>query len=109
TGLHYYGARYYANKASIWLSVDPLARKFPNVTPYNFSLNNPIGLVDPDGKQPWPIFKKFGLAIRVIVSGLFRNSNNAYHGGVDIAHLGNSGQVEGAPIVATHDGTVTVS
>ena len=50
TGLAYYGARYYQNKLSLWLSVDPLATEYPNVTPYSFSNNNPIALVDPDGQ-----------------------------------------------------------
>ena len=35
-----------------WLSVDPLSREFPHVSPYNFSLNNPLNLVDPDGMAP---------------------------------------------------------
>src|SRR5690606_11687676 len=53
TGLHYYGARYYANKASIWLSVDRLAAKGPTITPYAFNHNNPVMLVDPDGNWPF--------------------------------------------------------
>jgi RHS repeat-associated protein len=52
TGLHYYGARYYQSKLSVWLSVDPWADKYPHVTPYNFVENNPIMLVDPDGNGP---------------------------------------------------------
>ncbi len=52
TGNYYYGARYYDPKLSIWLSVDPLAEQFPAWSPYNFSLNNPINLVDPDGNAP---------------------------------------------------------
>ncbi len=52
TGNYYYGARYYDPKLSIWLSVDPLAHKFPAWSPYNFSLNNPINLVDSDGRAP---------------------------------------------------------
>jgi len=35
---------------SVWLSVDPLAHKGPNITPYAFSHNNPVMLVDPDGR-----------------------------------------------------------
>jgi RHS repeat-associated protein len=54
TGRYYYGARYYDPGLSIWLSVDPLAGDFPNLTPYNFVKNNPILLVDPDGRAPGP-------------------------------------------------------
>jgi RHS repeat-associated protein len=49
TGLYYYGARYYDPKISIWLSVDPLAESFPNWNPYNYTMQNPINLVDPTG------------------------------------------------------------
>lgn len=49
TGNYYYGARYYDPKISVWLSVDPLADQRPNLTPYNFTSNNPIMRIDPDG------------------------------------------------------------
>jgi len=42
TGLYYYGARYYDPKTSVWLSVDPLAEKYPNVSPYAYAANNPV-------------------------------------------------------------------
>jgi RHS repeat-associated protein len=50
TGYSYYGARYYQSKLSMWLSVDPKAHWFPAQSPYNFSLNNPVNLEDPNGK-----------------------------------------------------------
>ncbi len=52
TGLYYYGARYYDPRVSIWLSVDPLAEKFPGVSPYAFCNNNPLYFVDPTGMAP---------------------------------------------------------
>jgi RHS repeat-associated protein len=52
TGFYYYGARYYNPKFSIWLSVDPLAESFPNWNPYNYTMQNPINLIDPDGREP---------------------------------------------------------
>ncbi|MDR6969265.1 RHS repeat-associated protein [Flavobacterium arsenatis] len=52
TGLHYFGARYYDSRSSIWLSVDPLAEKFPSWNPYNYTMQNPINLVDPTGMSP---------------------------------------------------------
>jgi RHS repeat-associated protein len=56
TGLYYYGARYYDPRVSIWLSVDPLAEKYPNVSPYVYCFNNPVLYVDPDGRDPRIIF-----------------------------------------------------
>jgi len=35
---------------SRWLSMDPLAGKYPYASPYNFGLNTPIQSYDPDGR-----------------------------------------------------------
>ena len=50
TGLYYYGARYMDPRTSVWLSVDPLTEKYPGVGSYIYCNNNPINLVDPDGR-----------------------------------------------------------
>ena len=34
-----------------WVSVDPSEKKYPNLSPYNFCNNNPIYLIDPDGRE----------------------------------------------------------
>lgn len=67
TGLYYYGARYYDPVLSNWLSVDPLASSMPKWSPYNYTFNNPVKYIDPDGRIPYPItirsfapFKTFG-------------------------------------------------
>ncbi len=49
TRLYYYGARYYDPKISLWLSVDPLAEKYPSMSPYNYVVNNPVRYIDPTG------------------------------------------------------------
>ena len=53
TGLSYSGARYYSSDLSIWLSVDPMSDKYPSLSPYAYSANNPVKLVDPDGRDIW--------------------------------------------------------
>ena len=44
-------ARHYHPALSIWLSVDPMADKYPGVSPYTYCANNPVKLVDPDGRE----------------------------------------------------------
>jgi RHS repeat-associated protein len=54
TGLYYFSARYYQPREQVWASVDEMAEKYPNYSPYAYCANNPIRLVDPDGKEPTP-------------------------------------------------------
>ena len=52
TGFSYFGARYYdSDILTGWLSVDPLADKYPNLSPYAYCAWNPVKLVDPDGRK----------------------------------------------------------
>ncbi|MDZ7741031.1 MAG: hypothetical protein U5Q03_04595 [Bacteroidota bacterium] len=37
---------------SCWISPDPLTDEYPSWSPYNYVMNNPIMLVDPDGREP---------------------------------------------------------
>ena len=57
TGNYYYGARYYDPRVSVWLSVDRLAEKYPGLSPYNFTGNNPVNLIDPNGDSLSITFK----------------------------------------------------
>ncbi|MFV0554065.1 MAG: RHS repeat domain-containing protein, partial [Mangrovibacterium sp.] len=51
TGLYYYGARYYNPRVSLWYGVDPMFDKYPAHSPYCYTMNNPVMLVDPDGRE----------------------------------------------------------
>ena len=52
TGFGYFGARYMDHELmTMWLSVDPLADKYPGISPYAYCAWNPVKLVDPDGKE----------------------------------------------------------
>lgn len=50
TGYDYFGARFYWASIGHWLSVDPLADKYPNISPYAYCAWNPITRIDPDGR-----------------------------------------------------------
>ncbi len=64
-----FGARMQDPRLGRWLSIDPLAAKYPAFSPYSFVANNPINLVDPDGREiiPSDAFKN-----NTKVSAIFR-------------------------------------
>ena len=51
TGYSYFGARYYSSDLSEWLSVDPMAAKYPSLSPYTYCADNPVKCVDPNGEE----------------------------------------------------------
>ncbi|MBR4199399.1 MAG: RHS repeat-associated core domain-containing protein [Bacteroidales bacterium] len=67
TGYYYHGARFNCSDIG-WLSVDPMADKYPSLTPYNYCAWNPIKLVDLSGMEFgdyyaqnfWGVWKKVG-------------------------------------------------
>jgi RHS repeat-associated protein len=59
-----YGARRKYSWGSIWTTVDPLAEKHPEISPYVYCGDNPMNRIDPDGRD-W--FDK----IRKLASGIF--------------------------------------
>jgi hypothetical protein len=65
--MSYYGARYYEPKTSVWISVDPLAEKYPNESPYIYCGNSPVVFIDPDGEDR--IYSASGHFIRDTGSG----------------------------------------
>jgi RHS repeat-associated protein len=48
-----YGARIYDGKLGRWMSVDPLQKKYPAFSPYNYVENNPLVYKDVDGRDKW--------------------------------------------------------
>jgi RHS repeat-associated protein len=48
-----YGFRIYNPSIGRFLSVDPLTRSYPELTPYQFASNTPIWAIDLDGLEAW--------------------------------------------------------
>ena len=46
-----FGSRIYDSRLGRWLSLDPLMKKYPDLTPYNFVVNSPIRFLEIDGKD----------------------------------------------------------
>ncbi|MCS3794848.1 RHS repeat-associated protein [Chitinophagaceae bacterium OAS944] len=46
-----FGDRIYDPRLGRWLSLDPLMAKYPGMSPYNFTANNPLLYTDGDGKD----------------------------------------------------------
>ncbi|MBQ0044559.1 MAG: RHS repeat-associated core domain-containing protein [Bacteroidales bacterium] len=53
TGWLDFGARQYDSFLGRWTTVDPLAEKYPGISPYSYCAGNPINFVDHDGKDPF--------------------------------------------------------
>ena len=80
TRLSYFGARYYdANLTTGWLSVDPMADKYPSISPYNYCAGNPVKLVDPDGQEIW-IIGEDGSRYQYKNRGLYNENGTKYNG-----------------------------
>ena len=46
-----YGTRFYDPTGVHWTTVDPMAEKYVNISPYAYAANNPILFIDRDGKE----------------------------------------------------------
>jgi RHS repeat-associated protein len=72
-----FGSRIFDPRLGRFLSIDPLQKKYPNLTPYNFTGNSPIVFVDYDGED-------FGIKIDhdaktiIIVADIYTTSKITY-------------------------------
>ncbi|MCE1189690.1 MAG: hypothetical protein LWX56_11185 [Ignavibacteria bacterium] len=81
--MHCFGTRYGAcspvrrySEPGRWMSLDPLAKKYPGWSPYAYCKNNPIIFIDPNGKE----LKVFGDKQKAFnrISNLAGEANKAY-------------------------------
>ena len=80
TGYGYFGARYMDYELmTMWLSVDPLADKYPSISPYAYCAWNPIRLVDPYGAEIWVIGSD-GNKYHYKEGKLYNKDGSAYEG-----------------------------
>ena len=54
---------------TMWLSVDPMADKYPGISPYNYCAWNPVKLVDPDGRELTDFKDKNGNLVKHVEDG----------------------------------------
>lgn len=94
-----YGFRIYDYRLSRFLSVDPLTKEYPELTPYQFASNRPIDGIDRDGLEyaTFTIFIKEGKVMNISVKKDYElKDKNSLGPGIqyNYAYLGKDGKME---------------
>ncbi len=80
TGLYYYGARYMNPVTSLWYGVDPLAEEYVNTGSYVYCVDNPITLIDANGKSSsYPDDQSIWSGIGSFFKGVYKSFKNTYN------------------------------
>ena len=77
-GMYDFLARRYDPVLCRFTSPDPLAEKYPSVSPYAYCANDPVNKVDPDGKELVIWYKENGQSHSYHYSGGECTSSNSY-------------------------------
>ena len=93
-------AQYYNSDLSIWISVDPLADNYPNLSPYTYCRDNPIVFVDPNGM--------FDIENGTIEKGdnltdITKQINAKYHTSLTIADIAKGNNIKDPNVIKAGD------
>jgi RHS repeat-associated protein len=122
TGYHYFGARYYDPRTSVWMSPDPILASYMrgqvnagvfaprNLGLYTYTWNNPMTLRDPDGKTPWAIMdsipRNFGPQLPAETQAVLDSSSNRAYAAIGPAVI--LGPAAGAAVGALTSSALVV-
>ena len=88
-----YGARIYDGRLCRFLSLDPITREYPDLTPFQFASNSPINSIDLDGLEKDEIIDAIskgaswtGKLLKETASGIVASALHPIDAGVAIFH-----------------------
>jgi len=93
----YFGARYYDARIGRWGQIEPFLDEYPQLSPYNYSLNNPLRIIDPDGASPNDLPNKLHITSPEDIIQSFNETMDRISSGYDKLF---SGDFEGAALQA---------
>ena len=68
--------RWYAPDLPRFLSLDPLAEKYPSISPYAYCAGNPVRYIDPTGKEKLMAFNPYDWRSNVLIPGTYSYPDN---------------------------------
>ena len=91
-----FGARMYDPRIGRWFSIDNLHKKYPDLSPYSFTNNNPVVFVDYDGNDFGILIDHVNKSI-LIVADIYTTSASTYKQAMKAAKQwnGKSASIEG--------------
>ncbi len=73
-----FAGRYYDAAVGRFLQIDPHASKYPSISPYSYAANNPLTIIDPDGRDIILIHNKEGASDYGHSAVLIGNDNDGW-------------------------------